>query len=65
MVAFILTTDFDLIAYMSKMAHFFEAFFTPMAFLEYDPQFLEIMFTPQHQNDDGDITWIKETNLRR
>ena len=29
------------------------------------PQSLEIMFTPRHQNDDGDITWIKETNLRR
>ena len=41
MMAFILATDFDFIAYMSKMASFlfvcfFEAFFTPMAFLEYD-----------------------------
>ena len=35
MMAFILATDFDFIAYMSKMA-FFKAFFTPMAFLEYD-----------------------------
>ena len=36
MMAFILATDFDFIAYMSKMAFFLEAFFTPMAFLEYD-----------------------------
>ena len=37
MMAFILATDFDFIAYMSKMTFFFfEAFFTPMAFLEYD-----------------------------
>ena len=37
MMAFILATDFDFIAYMSKMAFFFlEAFFTQMAFLEYD-----------------------------
>ena len=37
MMAFVLATDFDFIAYMSKMAFFFlEAFFTPMAFLEYD-----------------------------
>ena len=39
-MAFILATDFDSIAYMSKMAFFFffffEAFFTQMAFLEYD-----------------------------
>ena len=45
MMAFTLTTDFDFIAYiMSKMASLFflfffggggEAFFTPMAFLEY------------------------------
>ena len=35
-MAFILATDFDLIAYMSKMAFFLAAFFTPMAFLEYD-----------------------------
>ena len=35
MMAFILATDFDFIAYMSKMA-FLKAFFTPMAFLEYD-----------------------------
>ena len=33
MMAFILATDFDFIAYMSKMAFFMgEAFFTPMAF---------------------------------
>ena len=31
-----LATDFDFIAYMSKMAFFWEVFFTPMAFLEYD-----------------------------
>ena len=38
MMAFILATDFDFIAYMSKMAFFWKAFFffTPMAFLEYD-----------------------------
>ena len=42
MMAFILATDFDFIAYMSKMVSFFfffflfEGFFTPMAFLEYD-----------------------------
>ena len=36
MMAFILATDFDFIAYMSKMAFFLEAFLTPMAFLEYD-----------------------------
>ena len=37
MIAFILATDFDFIAnIMSKMAFFGEAFFTPMAFLEYD-----------------------------
>ena len=39
MMAFILATDFDFIAYMtySKMVSFFlEAFFRPMAFLEYD-----------------------------
>ena len=36
MMAFILATDFDFIAYMSKMTFFLEAFFTPMAFLEYD-----------------------------
>ena len=46
MMAFILATDFDFIAYMSKMAPFFsffffffgggEDFFTPMAFSEYD-----------------------------
>ena len=35
MMAFILATDFDFIAYMSKWP-FLEAFFTPMAFLEYD-----------------------------
>ena len=42
MMAFILATDFDFIAYMSKMVSLFffffflEAFFTPMAILEYD-----------------------------
>ena len=36
MMAFILATDFDFIAYMSKMAFCLEAFFTPMVFLEYD-----------------------------
>ena len=37
MVAFILATDFDFIAYMSKIASLFlKAFFTSMAFLEYD-----------------------------
>ena len=36
MMAFILATDFDFIAYMSKMAYFLEAFLTPMVFLEYD-----------------------------
>ena len=36
MMAFILATDFDFIAYMSKMAFFWKLFFTPMAFLEYD-----------------------------
>ena len=40
MMAFILATDFDFIAYMSKMAFLGGrgggAFFTPMAFLEYD-----------------------------
>ena len=44
MMAFILATDFDFIAYTSKMASlsffffffFWEAFFTPMAFLECD-----------------------------
>ena len=36
MMAFILAREFDFIAYMSKMAFFLEAFFTPMAFLEYD-----------------------------
>ena len=35
MMAFILATDFDFIAYMSKMAFFVKAFFMPMAFLEY------------------------------
>ena len=32
----ILATDLDFIAYMSKMTLFLEAFFKPMAFLEYD-----------------------------
>ena len=36
MMAFILATDFDFIAYMSKVVFFLEAFFMPMAFLEYD-----------------------------
>ena len=36
MMAFILATEFDFIAYMSKMASFFGRFFTPMAILEYD-----------------------------
>ena len=36
MMAFTLATDFDFIAYMSKMAFFLEVFFMPMAFLEYD-----------------------------
>ena len=35
MMAFILATDFDFIAYMSKMV-FFGNFFTPMAFLKYN-----------------------------
>ena len=35
MMAFILATDFDFIAYMSKMAFSLDFFFTPMAFLEY------------------------------
>ena len=36
MMALIWATDFDFIAYMSKMAFCLEAFFRPMAFLEYD-----------------------------
>ena len=37
MMVFILATDFDFIACMSKMAlSFLEAFFTSVAFLEYD-----------------------------
>ena len=41
MMAFILTTDFDFIAYNiyeqnGLFSFFFKAFFTPMAFLEYD-----------------------------
>ena len=36
MMTFILATDFDFIAYMSKMAFLKKLFFTPMAFLEYD-----------------------------
>ena len=36
MMAFILATDFDFIAYMSKMDSFFKLFFTPVTFLEYD-----------------------------
>ena len=38
-MAFILATDFDFIAYMSKMAFLWKLFFTPMAFLEYDSIF--------------------------
>ena len=50
MMAFILATDFDFIVYMSKMAFFFfffffEAFFTPMAFLEYDRFSLSLLGT--------------------
>ena len=40
MMVFILARDFDFIAYMSEMAFFWEAFFTPMAFLEYDMCFV-------------------------
>ena len=38
MMAFILATGFDFLAYMSEMAGFFLKlfFFTPVAFLEYD-----------------------------
>ena len=36
MMAFILATDFDFIAYNEQNGLFLEAFFTPMAFLEYD-----------------------------
>ena len=37
MMAFILATDFDFIAYnYEQNGLFLEAFFTPMAFLEYD-----------------------------
>ena len=37
MMALILATDFDFIAYMSKMVFFLgKLFFMPMAFLEYD-----------------------------
>ena len=43
-MAFILATDFDFIAYMSKMA-FLEAFLTPMAFLEYDLDLRENVLT--------------------
>ena len=39
-MSFILATDFDFIAYYEQNGpfffFFFEAFFTPMAFLEYD-----------------------------
>ena len=41
MMAFILATDFDFIAYMSKMAFSLEAFFMPIAFLKYDPKIHE------------------------
>ena len=48
MMAFILATDFDFIAKMRKMASFFggEAFFTPMAVLEYDPSFNVCCYGP-------------------
>ena len=36
MMAFILATDFDFIAYNEQNGLCLEAFFTPMAFLEYD-----------------------------
>ena len=38
MMAFILATDLDFIAYNEQngLSFFLEAFFTPMAFLEYD-----------------------------
>ena len=42
MMAFILATDFDFIAYMSKMAFSLETFFTPVAFLEYDTIYIEV-----------------------
>ena len=45
MMAFILATDFDFIAYMSKMAFFLEALFTPMAFLEYDYVYMSVLET--------------------
>ena len=51
MMAFILATDFDFIAYMSKMAFFLEAFFTRMACLEYDffstPVFFQLTLSAQ------------------
>ena len=54
MMVFILATDFDFIAYMSKMASFFlggggggVAFFVPMAFLEYDLLLLLPLQRPQ------------------
>ena len=59
MMAFILATDFDFIAYMSKMDFFWEAFFTPitpMAFLENDPvnnecsQYLTAVIMPLPSN---------------
>ena len=40
MMAFILATDFDFIAYMSKMAFFLEVSFMQMVFLEYDVMYL-------------------------
>ena len=58
MMAFILATDFDSIAYMSKMAFFFFGsfffFFTPMAFFEYDT------LLPQRGTNDLKITLSKE-----
>ena len=36
MMAFLLATDFDFIAYNEQNGLFWNFFFTPMAFLEYD-----------------------------
>ena len=50
MMAFILATYFDFIAYMSKMAFFFwKLFFTPMAFLEYGTSYTECAVPVQDQ----------------
>ena len=55
MMAFILATDFDFIAYMSKMAFFWKLFFfTPMAFLEYHT------LLPHRGTNDLKITLSKE-----